>query len=218
MAKEFEGKNIEQAIEEACRHFGVSKEKLDIEIISQGSTGLFGIGAKKARIKASLKPETILKQREEEAQKVLKEIISAAGFEIEIKTKQENGKIYIELTGIDSSLLLAKRGAPLNALQYLVNKIVAKRLGVGAKIVFDIEGFREDREKKLKSLAQKAAREAKKTRKPFSLPPMPAHERRVIHLTIKEMPGVESKSRGRGSERHVVVFPKNNRRNKRRKQ
>ncbi len=207
-AEEFEGKNIEQAIEAACRHFNVSMEDLEIEIITHGSTGLFGIGAKKARIRAALKPEVALKKRQQEAEQVLQTFLSAAGLEIKGTGKIQNEKIVFELSGPDKELLVEKGGAPLNALQYLVNKVVARRLGVGAKIVLDVEGFRANRENKLRSLAKRAAQKAQKTKRPVELPPMPSHERRLIHLTIKEIPGVETKSKGQGAERRVVVYPK----------
>jgi len=207
-AEEFEGKNIEQAIEAACKHFNLPMEELEIEIITHGSTGLFGIGAKKARIKAAPKPEVTLKRRLEEAQKVLEEFFAAAGFEISHEGQIKDEKIVFELTGPDREYLLDRGGAPLNALQYLVNKIVARRLGVGAKIVLDVEGFREARERRLRQLAQKAAREAKRTKKPVELPPMPSNERRFIHLAIKAIPGVETRSKGQGAERRVVVYPK----------
>ncbi len=207
-AEEFEGKNVEQAIEAACRHFNVSVEDLKIEIITHGSTGLFGIGAKKARIRAALKPEVALKKRQEEAEKVLRALLAAAGFDILAEGRSEEEKILIELKGQDREYLLDKGGAPLNALQYLVNKIVARRLGVGPKIVIDVEGFRSAREKQLRSLARKTAQQVRKTGRPAELPPMPSQERRLIHLTVKEIPGVETKSKGQGANRRVVIYPK----------
>ncbi len=210
-AEEFEGKNVDQAIEAACRHFNVSPEDLEIEIITHGSTGLFRIGAKKARIRASVKPEVLLRTRKEEAERILKNFLGAAGLEVEFHGEIKDGKILFELKGPDKEYLLARGGAPLNALQYLVNKVVARRQGIGAKIIFDIEGFRKAREQKLIHMAQRAAQQAKKTRKPVELPPMPSHERRLIHLTLRNFPDVETRSKGQGETRRVVVYPRRRR-------
>ncbi len=207
-AEEFEGKNVDQAIEAACRHFNVSPEDLEIEIITHGSTGLFRIGAKKARIRACVKPEVLLKARKEEAERVLQSFLGAAGLELEIKAEIKDEKICCQLEGPDKEYLLARGGRPLNALQYLVNKVVARRQGVGAKIILDVGDFRALRERKLIHMAQKAAREARRTRRPVELPPMPSHERRLIHLTLRNFSQVETRSKGQGENRRVVVYPR----------
>ncbi len=214
-AEEFEGKNVDQAIEAACQHFKVSPEDLEIEIITHGSTGIFRIGAKKARIRASLKPEVLLRMRKEEAKKVLEAFLRAGGLEVECRGEIKDDKIYFELRGQDQEYLLSRGGAPLNALQYLVNKVVAKRQGVGAKIVLDVEGFRAARERKLISMAQKAAQRAKRERRPVELPPMSAQERRIIHLALRDLPEVETRSKGEGNKRRVVVYPRRGRTNRR---
>ncbi len=210
-AEEFEGKNIDQAIEEACKHFQVSPEELEIEIITHGSTGLFGIGAKKARIRARLKDEVLLSRRAQEAEKVLRDLFSAAGLEIGFQIEIKDEKVLVELNGPDTQYLTEKGGLPLNALQYLVNKIVARRLGVGPKIELDIEGFRAQQEERLREMARRLAEKAKKTGRPVELRPMPSHERRLIHLTLKDYPGVETRSRGQGEGRRVVIYPQRRR-------
>ncbi|AEH44512.1 single-stranded nucleic acid binding R3H domain-containing protein [Thermodesulfatator indicus DSM 15286] len=211
ISEEFEAKTLDQAVELACKHFGVERDDLDIEVLSQGSTGIFGIGAKKARIKASIKPETLLKKRAEEAQRVLVKLITSGDLEINFSFEIKPNGISFSLSGPDSKLFVAKDGAPLNALQYLINKIVAKRLGVGPKITLNIEGFKNGKSQKLEGLARKAAKEAIKTKKPVFLPPMPASDRRQIHLAVKKMKGVISRSRGVGQKRRVVIFPQSSR-------
>ncbi len=210
--EEFEGKTVEQAIEEASKYFQVAPEDLEIEIITHGSTGLFGIGAKKARIKARLKPEKLLEQRANVAQKVLGGIFEAAGLALISKCQIKDETIQLELTGGDKKFLLLRRGAPLNALEYLVNKIVARQLGVGPKILIDIEGFRAEQERKIREMAKRAAERAKKTRRPVELKPMPSHERRLVHLTLRHFPGVQTRSRGKGETRRVVIYPEASRR------
>ncbi len=210
--EEFEGKTVEQAIEEASKYFQVAPDDLEVEIITHGSTGLFGIGAKKAKIRARLKASRLLDKRAEEARRVLGEILEATGLVLDIDLKVQNEIIRAEISGEDREFLLLRHGTPLNALEYLVNKIVARRLGVGPKIVLDIEGFRERQERKLKDLARRAAERVKKTRRPVELKPMPAHERRLVHLTLRHVSGVQTRSRGRGEARRVVIYPESSRR------
>jgi len=214
--EEFEGKNVDQAIEEACKFFNVTPDELDIEIVTHGSTGLFGIGAKKARIKARVKEEALLSKRAAEAEKVLEELVSATGFEINFKVRVENEKIHVDLSGRDRELLTSRGGTPLNALQYLVNKIVARRLGLGPKIVLDIAGFRQEQEQRISQMAQRAAERAQKTGRPVELRPMPPHERRLVHLCLKNFNGIETRSKGQGKNRRVVIYPKKVRANRRR--
>ncbi len=214
--EEFEGKNVDQAIEEACKFFDVTPQELDVEVITHGSTGLFGIGAKKARIKARVKEEALLKRRALEAEKVLEDLISATGFEINFRVRVENETILIDLSGKDRELLVSWGGSPLNALQYLINKIVARRLGVGPKIVLDIAGFRQEQEQRITQIAQRAAEKAKKTGRPVELRPMPPHERRLVHLSLRGVNGVETRSKGQGKNRRVVIYPKKVRSSRRR--
>lgn len=211
-AEEFEGKTVEQAVEEASKHFQVAPEDLEVEIITHGSTGLFGIGAKKAKIRARVKPERVLERRATEARAVLREILDATGLILDLDLEIRDETIQVEISGEDKEFLLLRHGTPLNALEYLANKIVARRLGVGPKIVLDIEGFREKQERKIKELARRAAERAKKTRRPVELKPMPAHERRMVHLTLRHFPGVQTRSRGRGGSRRVVIYPEASRR------
>ncbi len=210
--EEFEGKSVEQAIEEASKYFRVAPEDLHIEVITHGSTGLFGIGAKKARIKARLKSEKLLEQRASLAQQILNEILAAAEFSLHINQRLENETIKFDITGKDKDLLLLRGAAPLNALEYLINKIVARRMGVGERIVLDIENFRARQEKKIKEIARRAAERAKKIRRPVELKPMPSHERRLVHIALRSFPGVQTRSRGRGDARRVIIYPESSRR------
>ncbi len=206
-AEEFEAKTVEQAIYKASKHFGVSPDDLEIEVITHGSTGLFGIGAKRAKIRAYLKPERILEKRAQEAVEILNEILKATGLELEIQANLRRNDVLIDICGEDSEFLLLRQGTPLDALEYLVNKIVARRLGVGPKIVLDVQGFRQRQEKRLREMARKAAERVRRTKRPMELKPMPAHERRLVHLFLRSFPGVYTRSRGRGDTRRVIIYP-----------
>ena len=203
----FEGKNVDQALEEACRVLGCLPEDLEIEILEHGTSGLFGIGARKAKIKVRMKPEKILSERANRAVMFLKELFLSGGLKIDLEARLEGEGVKIDLKGEDASLFTANGGSALEALEFLVNKVVARRLGVGPKIVVDVNGFRENRERRLLRMAREAAEKARKTRQPVSLPPMNARDRRFVHLVLKDRRDVHTRSVGEGERRQVVVYP-----------
>ncbi|HFC97131.1 MAG TPA: hypothetical protein ENJ40_01565 [Thermosulfurimonas dismutans] len=212
----FEAKSVDQAIEEACRVMGCLPEDLEVEILEHGSAGLFGLGAKKAKIKVRLKPEKILSERANRAIMFLKELFLSGELRIEPQVELAADHVVVNLAGEDSSIFTRNGGAAIEALEFLVNKVVARRLGVGPKIVVDVEGFRERREEELRRMALEAAEKAKRTGKPVALPPMSARERRLIHMTLRGRKDIQTRSAGQGERRHVVVHPAHERPRKKR--
>jgi len=204
----FEAKTVDQAIEEACRVMGCLPEDLEIEILEHGSSGLFGLGARKAKIRARLKPEKILSERANRAVMFLKELFLSGELKIEPQAELAEDYVAINLTGEDREVFTQNGGAALEALEFLVNKVVARRLGVGPKIVVDVNGFRKEREKEIREMALRAAEKAKRTGKPVSLPPMSARERRLVHMALRGRKDVETRSAGQGERRHVVIHPR----------
>ncbi len=212
---EFEGKTVDQAIEAACEHFGASREDLEVEVVTYGSTGLFGLGGKKAKIKARLKPQRILTTRAEVAEEILRSILEKMNLDVDLFPEVNEETIHIEIKSPDAGLIIGQSGATLEALEYLVNKLTARRLGQGAKIILDVEGYRDRHIEALEELARKTAIQVKKTGKSITLKPMSARERRIIHLALKEEPQVKTKSIGSGERRRVVIFVEKGRGEKR---
>ncbi|WP_456431637.1 RNA-binding cell elongation regulator Jag/EloR [Thermosulfuriphilus sp.] len=203
---EFEGKTVDQAIEAACEHFGVPSEDLEVEIITYGSTGLFGLGGKKARIKARIKPERLLAERAQRAEEILKGILEKMDLEADLLPEINEDGIKLEIKSPDAGLIIGQGGSTLEALEYLVNKLTARQLGQGAKIVLDVEGYRGRHVEALEELARKTAHQVRRTGKSVTLKPMSARERRIIHLALKEEPRIKTKSIGSGERRRVVIF------------
>lgn len=119
-----------------------------------------------------------------------------------------DGVIAFEIEGEDAGLLIGRRGETLQALQFLVNLIVNKQLGRQVYVTIDVEGYRERRQESLKSLAQRTAERVASSGRSIQLQPMPASERRIIHVTLAEHPDVRTESKGDGDQRRVVVLPK----------
>jgi spoIIIJ-associated protein len=139
----------------------------------------------------------------------LTELLSAAGFFVEIRRRQGQGdEMLFELIGDDVEPLLASGGEGLSGLEVLVGRIASKQLGRPVYPRLDAEGFRAHQRESLEELAQRSADEAKRTRRPQLLPPLSPAERRLIHLALAEDPDVETISEGEGFLKRVAVRPK----------
>jgi spoIIIJ-associated protein len=124
-----------------------------------------------------------------------------------VEGDSKNGHVTLNIISNGSGLLIGKRGKTLNALQYLVTKILQREMGENITVVIDTENYRSKRETGLVELAQQLSEKVKKTRRPLTTGPMSAHDRRIIHLALKEDPEVRTKSKGEGSLRKVVIYP-----------
>ncbi|MDD5722279.1 MAG: Jag N-terminal domain-containing protein [Syntrophales bacterium] len=226
---EIAGKTIDAAIQKACDTFNVAREKLDIEILSEGSTGFLGIlGAKPARIRAKIlsidinmettaeketlkegsrvshDEETILKSKA-----FVEGILSRIGFDFPV-TVNQNGEDYIllDIQGDGGGLLIGKGGQTLDAIQYLTNKVLNKNGNGGKRIILDTENYREKRGENLTALAEKLGEKAKRTKKPVTVNPMNSHDRRIVHMALQNDRELTTRSRGEGSFRKIIIVPK----------
>ena len=139
----------------------------------------------------------------------LTELLSAAGFFVEIRRRQgQDDEMLFELIGDDVEPLLAGGGEGLSGLEVLVGRIASKQLGRPVYPRLDAEGFRAHQRESLEELAQRSAEEVKRTRRPQLLPPLSPAERRLIHLALAEDPEVETVSEGEGFLKRVAVRPK----------
>ncbi len=205
---EVEGKTIEEAIKKTCKEFNLPEEKLDIEVLSNGSSGLFGfMGMKKAKIRASLK-EIKGEDKLVFAKRTLEEILVRLKVTATVDAEQIDDKILLNINGDGSGLLIGRRGRTLDALQHIVDKIVNRSSEDRKRIVIDTEGYRERRIESLKSLALKLGNKVKKVGKPVSITPMNAHDRRIIHMTLQNDDQLRTRSKGEGTLRKVVISTK----------
>ncbi|MGD8513722.1 MAG: RNA-binding cell elongation regulator Jag/EloR [Deltaproteobacteria bacterium] len=231
-AYEFEGKTKEEAISKASDALGVSEDQLDVEVLSYGSTGIFGlVGVKKAKIKVTLvdspeaeikvalpeTPEAEIKEQRpsaeapeavaELAKGALEEIISfiVDGATVSVQTKAD--RIRLKVKGGNSALLIGKHGRTLDALQYIVHRIVHKQQKTRVRVTVDVEGYRDRRKDSLTQLALRLGEKVKRSGKPATISPMNAYDRRIIHVALKDHTGVRTQSSGTGSLRKLVIYP-----------
>jgi spoIIIJ-associated protein len=127
----------------------------------------------------------------------------------EVNEGEESVEVIIETP--DAGRLIGVGGETMDALQLLVNQIVSKQLtpedGSYKRVVIDVGGWRKNKAGNLTKRAQEWAQEVVETGKELELDPMPAWQRRVIHMTVSEMDGVSSESVGEGRDRHLVLKP-----------
>lgn len=122
---------------------------------------------------------------------------------------EESDPIVLDIVGEDLAILIGRRGETLSSLQFLANLMVGKRLESWVRVVIDVEGYRARREDSLRSLANRVADRVRRTGQTMALEPMPANERRIVHLTLQDSPYVTTESSGYGEDRRVNVIPKN---------
>lgn len=230
---EVEGKNIDEAIERACAEFNLPREKLNIEIISEGSSGLLGlVGAKKASIRASImsfdmemddSPEvngtveyedsTPLNEAVDdesagaEAKEILEGMLKRMNLDFPVKTKETAEYAALNIIGDGSGLIIGRGGQTLDAMQYIINKALGKNGKRRKRIILDTENYRKKRETTLTALAEKLGTKAKRTRKPVTVNPMNAHDRRIIHMALQGDKDLTTKSRGEGIFRKIIIIP-----------
>ena len=199
---EFSAKTVDDAITEACQKLTVTSDKLEYEVIEEGSSGFLGIGAKPAVIKAKVKDSVADKAKE-----FLKEVFDAMNMTVVIAVKynEENRNIDIELSGDEMGVLIGKRGQTLDSLQYLVSLVVNKGEDEYIRVKVDTEDYRKRRKETLENLAKNIAYKVKRTKRPVSLEPINPYERRIIHSALQNDKYVTTHSEGEEPFRRVVV-------------
>ncbi len=204
---EFEEKTVEDAIALACQEFKLPREKLEIEIVSKGSSGIFGIvGAKKAKIRVAPK-ELSLDGLAERGKEILTEILRHVDLPTVIESELKEDQVCLNIISNGTGLLIGKRGKTLGALQHLVAKILHREVGENVSVIVDTENYRSKRETSLTELAQQLSEKVKKSHRSLTTGPMNAQDRRIIHLALKEDLEVRTKSKGEGNLRRVVIYP-----------
>ncbi len=235
---ETEGDTIDKAIDNALKLLGVERDKITVDILSEGKKGILGFGSQKARIRATLRRSAIdlgalemestpVEERPmvaveaaamgQKAKQVLAEILNLMGIsaEVELRVGEKTDETVVEIRTENSGLLIGHKGQTLEALQYLVSRIAGERGGTeGPHIVVDIENYRQRRRKALEDMALRLGEKAKRQRKTVTVDALSAADRRIIHAALQDDPWVTTKSLGQGSYRRLLIIPEGDRRRK----
>ena len=199
---EMTGKTVEEALKHALDELKLTKDKVDVEVIDEGSKGLFNlIGAKPAKVKVTKKLDVL-----DDAKTFLINVLSSMNIKSDIDIKEENDIIKINLKGPNMGLVIGYRGETLDSLQYLVSLVINKNHeNPYKKVVLDAENYRHKREETLIKLAQKTAYKVKKSGRPYKLEPMNPYERRIIHSALQEYTDNNTDSEGEEPFRRIII-------------
>ena len=297
---EFDGKNTEEAIEKACNQLHIAPDELKFEILTTGSSGIFGLGGKKARIKVVVEEKLSPKMQEEDdaeprferpaqpeirerqerprrqenrprqgqrreegqvrsdgerderkrreprrekprreeeragvplpptvagpgeslydgpedevmtkSRETLAKILQHMGIEATVAVNRIQNRVILNVVGDNSGLLIGKKGVTLDALQFLVNKIINREQEDKFRVIVDSESYRERRHQSLVDLANRMAEKAQRNHRPVTISQLSAHDRRVVHLALQEHTGLKTRSRGDGPLKNIVIIPGN---------
>ncbi len=219
---EISGKTVEEAIERALKKLRVSREEIKVTVLKEGKSGMFGIGAEEAQILVELidedSPASDEPDTEKAARQILEDLLKLMGFQAKVVTEESfigeddeaRTPITFNITDDDDvGILIGRHGQTMASLQYLVRIMLTHRIENSPPVIIDIDGYKERRYNALRETAKRLAEQVKMRRVPFTLEPMPAIERRIIHITLANDPGVTTQSTGEGEARKVVISPKN---------
>jgi spoIIIJ-associated protein len=196
---------------------GIDKAAVHFQVVSEGERGLLGVGYTPARVVATVDEERAAPapsppEDESEAASGARELVErialGLGVECRIAVTEDDEAIVVSCSGRDLGMLIGRHGQTIDAMQYLANAIRRRAFpDEEREIVVDAAGYRERRRATLEQLAVRSAQRAVSDGEPVELEPMTAIERKVVHLRLKEFPGVETSSEGAEPNRYVVVHP-----------
>jgi spoIIIJ-associated protein len=236
---EVSARSVDEAIDIALQELGLKRQQVEIEILSAGKPGLFGIGGEQARVRVTALVEGTARpmaepdleaEAEAEAEVEVKDVGSAevdlaADYlrqliefmeidgEASVRAPETPGdglgraSAVLDVAGDDLGLLIGRRGSTLASLQYIINLMVSRKMGSRVLVTVDVESYRRRREDSLNGLARRMADRVRQTGRSITLEPMPAGERRIVHLALSEDSDVTTGSVGEGDGRKVVIYP-----------
>jgi spoIIIJ-associated protein len=208
------GKNVDEAIENGLAELGLERHEVTVEVLAEGRAGLFGIGGEQARVRlAPVSFETPIGDDVAFAKETLETLLGLIGVDaaVSVRAPETPGdgvglaKAVLDIEDGDLGVLIGRRGSTLASLQYLLNLMVHRRFKNTAPFSIDVDGYRQRREESLRELAFRMAERVRATGRSVTLEPMPANERRIVHLALAKDPTVSTGSVGEGESRKVAI-------------
>lgn len=198
---------VEQAIEKAEAQLGLSRDQFKVEVIREGRSGILGVGGREAviRVSSTTLPEEDVVSRVTE---VLDTLLGLMGAQGKVEVLSDELPLALNIEGDDLGILIGRRGQTLVALEYVTKLIVVQRLKAWVPLTIDVGGYKKHRRDSLQKLALYLAEQVKSRRRAMPMEPMPADERRIIHLALADHPDVTTQSIGEGENRKVVILPR----------
>ncbi|NSW73284.1 Jag N-terminal domain-containing protein [bacterium] len=221
--REFEGETVTDAAIEACKELGISRDELEFDVVQEESSGVLGIGSRKAIIRILNKGE---KQEDKtdnnidfqddnldidikSIEKIFKEIVNHFIGEANIKSELSGKNILLSLNSEkDLGFLIGRKGEMIKNLEFLLSRISSKQIGKSIYVSIDINSYREKRMEKLKEKVLETINKVIAINRPLSLNPMNSFERREAYLIIEQNSQVIYKTKEYGKLKKITIFPK----------
>jgi len=204
---EISAATVEQAIEKAEAQLGLSRDQFEVDVVRGEMSDIAGKGGEEALIRVN--PVTL---PEEEAVKVVTEILDTLlgflGVTGKVEILSDEIPLDLDIEGDDLGILIGRRGQTLASLEYITKLMVVGRLKTWIPLTIDVAGYKKRRRDSLQRLALYLAEQVKSRRRAITMEPMPANERRIVHLTLADNPDVTTQSMGDGENRKVVILLK----------
>ncbi|MCR4408221.1 MAG: protein jag [Anaerolineae bacterium] len=220
---------VEEAIECGLEELDADRDEVEVEVLQEGSRGVLGLGAKEACVRLTLvtevseeneagedeysqeRLERVAKATLEELlerMRVKAQVVVRSDVEMETSSEEDTPPVVLDVLGDDLGVLIGRRGETLAALQYITRLIVSREMQRWVNLVVDVERYKVRRERILRQLAERMAEQVALTHQPMALEPMPPHERRIVHIALRDHPIVTTQSVGRGDSRKVTIIPR----------
>jgi spoIIIJ-associated protein len=195
---------------------GVDKASVRFEVLTEGERGLLGVGYAPARVIATAETTSadtvpVAPPEQDDLASDVRSLIERIAYELGVRcdvvVREDESGLHVECHGADVGALIGRFGQTIDAIQYLANAIVAKRGGERVEVTIDAEGYRERRREMLERLAVRSADRVLESGEAVELDPMSSVERKIVHVRLQDVDGVETSSTGAEPNRHVVVSP-----------
>jgi spoIIIJ-associated protein len=193
---------------------GLNKSAVRFQVVSEGERGLLGVGYMPARVVATVAASAAAHEPRDETElasdvrSLVERIVAGIGVGARVDVHEDDETITLTCIGPDLGMLIGRHGQTIDAIQYLVNAIVYRSHPDDRKdVVVDAAGYRARRRASLEALAVRSAQRAVANGESVELEPMTAVERKVVHIRLKEFPGVETASEGTEPNRFIVIQP-----------
>jgi spoIIIJ-associated protein len=193
---------------------GLDKAAVRFQVVSEGERGLLGVGYMPARVLATVTADAAVSEPREESdlaadvRSLMERIAAGIGVNVRVDAHEDDDTITLTCIGSDLGMLIGRHGQTIDAIQYLVNAIVYRSHADDRKdVVVDAADYRARRRASLEALAVRCAQRAVESEEPVELEPMTAVERKVVHVRLKEFPGVETASEGSEPNRFIIIKP-----------
>ena len=211
-----EGKTTSEAIEKGLKELNLHRDQVDIRVLEQEKRSFFDILAPrvvKVELTVKEKPqkeekiltEEDLEETKNNVEKFIKEFLKNLGEEYKYDINIEKNEINVKIDGGNSGTLIGYRGETLNALQHILSLIANKHTSAKVRVLLNVDGYKEKREKTLEELALKVSKTVIRTNKSITLEPMNAYERKIIHSKLQDMTDIRTHSIGEEPHRRIVI-------------